>query len=336
MLFGLENITTKFIIKRQRQNGKESYDTLFDGFTISNKNRLKALIKKLEADSNPIHALNLFQMAIGDNTLKFDKLEAKSYKIIDISLKIFLETYPSIVYKSIFLNSTTLQLCDYEHNLLCEITWNKNIIKQYLSKLNSVIYTPLQLQLLSFQNAKEDIITYASVQIFQKLGCKILSVSYPGAQGDRAILIGQGRQTKRIYLDIIACKKSQKFFVFLHENKEKQNDLKKDEEKLLNLTNNHLDSIHSLFHKLGYSDTLPHDNLYVGLGSKKPKNDTLISPFFNIDYFFSFDIQSSQTYTTILYNIAVINLDLFDIFKPLANSNNKLQGCITLDTIYKA
>lgn len=335
MLFGLEHITTKFIIKREKQSGKESYDALFDGFSESLKDKLEILINKIEKNPNSNNVLKLFQTAIGASALEFDKLDSRSYKIPNNSLRKFLETYPSITYKSIFLNSTKLQLCDYKQNILCEVTWDYEAIKQYLKKLKTTINKPLDLSYLFFNNAKEDIITYASVNIFQKLGCNILSVSYPGAQGDRAILIGQGRKTKRIYLDIIAYKDSQKFFVFLHENKEKFNDLKKDEEKLLKLKDCNIDSIRTLFTKLHCNNNFYQNNIYLGLGSKVNKGNRLFSQYFNVDYIFSFDIQSFKDSTNILYNIAVINFDLCEFFKPILNKENKLQGLISIEKIYK-
>lgn len=336
MLFGIESIATKFIIKRERKSGKESYDTLFDGFSKPLRQSLNTLVEELENNPNANNALKLFQTAINDDIFELRKIDSKRYEIVDESLKIFLEYYTSLTYKSIFLTSEKLLLCDYQHNILCELSWNANIVKEYLSTLCFANNMPLILYPLSFKSAKEDIITYASVQILQKLGCDILSVSYPGAQGDRAILIGQGRQTKRIYLDILAYKNTQKCFVLLHENKERQNELQKDEQKLLNLKDYHLDSIQTLFNRLEHDSIFAQNELYLGLGSKISKNNSLFSPLFGVDYIFSFDINSCEAYTNILYNVALINLDLLEFFKPLVNKNNKMQGQMMLDIIYKS
>ena len=52
---------------------------------------------------------------------------------------------------------------------------------------------------------------------------------------------------------------------------------------------------------------------FLGLGAKYAKD----SAFFNVDYVFAFDICQNQFQTLIQWNIAVINFDLCDIFKPL-------------------
>ena len=72
--------------------------------------------------------------------------------------------------------------------------------------------------------------------------------------------------------------------------------------------------------------------IYLGLGAKYAKD----SVFFNVDYVFAFDICQNQSQTLIKWNIAVINFDLCDIFKPLLNSENKLQGVMAIDLIYKS
>lgn len=66
----------------------------------------------------------------------------------------------------------------------------------------------------------EDEVAYVAVHnVLRPNGFVVLSVSYPGAQGDRAILplAGTGRKQPRVYLDIIAYRPSQ--FSVLQENK---------------------------------------------------------------------------------------------------------------------
>lgn len=333
-LFGVENIITKFIIQRERAEGKESYKTLFCGLSQSIKAKISPLLTKPFSEKT---ALDIFKIAIGI-TLDFTKITSKRYKILDNDLKDFLQTYKSTVYKSIFLNSCRLQLCNYNHSVICEIEWSDKIIKDYLSSLKTDIKTPLKLYPLSSSEAKEDIITYASIKLLEKIECKILAVSYPDAQGDKAILIGQGRATKRIYLDIIATIsnskqiKPLKIFVLLQENKAKYADLKDDENKLLDLKNNHFDSLEVLLEKLDFTHTLSKNDIYLGLGSKCSKKSTLL----NVDYIFAFDIQSTDTQTIVSWNIAIINFDLCDIFRPLLDAQNKLQGKIMLDLVYKS
>lgn len=285
MLFGGQNITTKIIIHRERKIGKESHKTLFD---VLSKNIVSKLYALLDCQIDSNQALKIFTTATGI-MLDFEKVDSTHYiKISDENLEIFLQIYPSMTYKSLFLNATKLQLCDYKHDILCEITWNYEIIKKYLQSLYSIhSNTPLDIKPLSFKNAKEDIITYASCILLQKIGCKILAMSYPAAQGDKAIIIGQGRENRRIYLDIIAYKDSQKFFVLLQENKEKYNDLKDDVKKLNTIKKEYLPELHALLQKLGLIESKK-ENIILGLGAKYPKN----MQYFDVDYIFSFDIDS--------------------------------------------
>ena len=253
-LFGLENFITKFVIKRKNKMGRESYNALFDGLSENIKKQLNNLISK---NFDEELTLEIFKVATGIK-LNFKKVDSKSYKILDNDLINFLKTYKSMSYKSIFINSCKLLLCDYNNNIICEISWNHKIIKNYLKSLNIGISFPINLYPVSLNTAKEDIITYASILLLNKIGCKILAVSYPDAQGDKPILVGHGRNTNRIYIDIIASierknyKESKRFkiFVFLQENKEKYISLKEDERKLLGLKNDHLNCIDILLKKI--------------------------------------------------------------------------------------
>lgn len=89
---------------------------------------------------------------------------------------------------------------------------NKEIVrlKWSLEKpdgLKSNIKTASQTLLVKKQQVTEDDITYvAANQTFKINGFDVLSVSYPGAQGDLALLTGVGRTAKRKYFDLIAIK----------------------------------------------------------------------------------------------------------------------------------
>lgn len=331
MLFGRQNNTTKIIIHRESKVGKESYKALFCGLSKNILEKLHILIEAKTMDSQK--ALEIFTTATGI-TLEFDKIDSIHYTISDKNLIKFLQTYSSITYKSIFFTTTRLKLCDYKHKVLCEISWNYRIVQQYLQSLHATSHNmPLILTPLSCANAKEDIITYASCLLLQKIGAKILSVSYPAAQGDRAIIIGQGRTTKRIYLDIIAYTDSQKVFVLLQENKERYNDLQEDAKKLNDIKTRYTPELHTLLQKLHFIESTK-SNIMLGLGAKYPKK----TRYLDVDYIFSFDISSHllESKTIIFYTIAIINLDVMDTFKPLINKDNKLQGEIELELIYKA
>ena len=81
---------------------------------------------------------------------------------------------------------------------------------------------PQKTRLKERTKLEEDDITYIAVHnVLRPNGYKIIAVSYPGAQGDRVILVepGKGRKQKRKYIDIICFLPDQ--FTNLQENKGK-------------------------------------------------------------------------------------------------------------------
>jgi hypothetical protein len=62
-------------------------------------------------------------------------------------------------------------------------------------------------KLYEYEGFGEDEVTFvAATQIFPTNGIEVQSVSYPGAQGDFALMQGSGRSAKRTYIDLIGFK----------------------------------------------------------------------------------------------------------------------------------
>lgn len=325
MLFGIDNTITKIIIMR---NNEVSYKSLFDGLPSQ---RLLDISQKMKNKFTSGIAKEIFQIATGID-LEFKQITTDLYWIQDDDFKHFLQTYTSNVYKSIFINSKALILCDYNNNILCKILWNTNIAKQYREAISlNHNYTPLPIESLGSKNINEDIITFASAKIFEKLGCEILAISYPGAQGDKAILIGSGRNTKRIYIDIIASKKDNKFYVFLHENKDKAGKINSDVDKLNNIKTNYQENLNIFLNKMGKK---MFNEIILGIGYETCNNPTN-QHLGNIDYIFTFNLHSQETCTNIDFTIGIINLNLIDFFSPLADDKKRLQGRMSIDKIYR-
>ena len=316
----------KFIIERARQHGRESYKALFDGLSESKLAKINNLIAQGISTQS---AREIFTIATDINVI-FQEVSPTHFSINDENFLAFLQSYTSNVYKSIFLTTKELRLYNLNNEILCKISWNPHIAAKYRLLLQHATHTnPLLITPLDKSKIKEDIITFASVEIFQRLGCEILALSYPGAQGDRAILIGQGRNVKRIYIDLIASKQVGKFYVFLHENKEKSSDIGSDIEKLHRIKTSHTNELHTLLCKLHKN---PFDELFLGVGFKYSGSFT--SGLKGIDYIFAFDLQTDFAYTHIFFSIGLINLELVDFFTPLQNDEAKLQGVIQLDRLY--
>lgn len=325
MLFGIDNTITKIIIIRSNE---ASYKTLFDGLP---SHRLLDISQKMKNSLTRKTIIEIFQIATGIN-LEFKQISADSYWIEDDDFKHFLQAYTSNVYKSIFINSKALVLCDYNNNILCKIAWNTNIAKQYRETISlNNNYMPLPLEPLDSKSINEDIITFASAKIFEKLGCEILAISYPGAQGDKAILIGSGRNTKRIYIDIIASKKDDRFYIFLHENKDTAGKIASDVIKLNSIKINYQENLNTFLNKIGKETS---DEIILGIGYKA-YNNPINQHLNNIDYIFAFNLYPQDSYTIIDFTIGIINLNLIDFFNPLADDKKRLQGKISIDKVYR-
>ncbi|GEM_PF-685191 len=116
-----------------------------------------------------------------------------------------------------------------------KITWNRFALlgferKDFLAELRrqygfGIAAKPLPIEPIS-GNCTEDEVTYAIVhRVLVPNGFKIISVSYPGAQGGEAVLPepDKGKSQSRVYLDVIAfppADAESEFDVLLNENKE--------------------------------------------------------------------------------------------------------------------
>ena len=193
-------------------------------------------------------------------------------------------------------------------------------------------YSPLSIIPLNNSRSKEDIVTYACVELYKKLKYKLLAVSYPGAQGDRCMLCGQGRKVLRTYVDIITYKNDgDNFKVFLQECKESFKDCKKDVKKLRDICDNSVNknALFELFEKASEVSLDDSSEIYLSVAAKHSNNIENI----DVDYIFLFDIYSDEKNTIIDYSIALINMSLVDEFGPLSDCSGRLKGKIILDMI---
>lgn len=336
MLVGADNTTTEIQVNRSSDfNARGGYASLFDA--LSRKNELNSYVKNLIHTQNNVftdeNALHIFMTALNLHTSLFAKVSPTQYTIDDKRLYEFLIKHPSISTKSIFFLSTEIVLTDQYRHTICSITWSSAPIKQYLNTLYNANYAALEISPLNHSAAKEDIVTYASVELYKKMQCDLLAVSYPGAQGDRCILSGgTGRKVLRTYIDIIAYQENAgTTTVYLEECKDeisksvadahKLNALIEDEEKLTGLS-------------VLYKKTTGHEiplSINIGIGAKHSS----MPPAMNVDYIFMFHIDDSVVNKTVIhYNVAIINTRLLKKFAPLTNTQGKMIGTMELDKIY--
>ena len=336
MLVGVDHVITEIQINRDSNfDARGGYASLFDA--LSRRKELSSYVKNLIRTQNNMlsaeNVLHIFVTALNLPASLFTKISSSKYTIDDTRLYEFLIKHPSVSTKSIFFLSTKIILTDQDRHKICSIVWNSTPIKQYLNTLYEANYTPLEILSLSHSAAKEDIITYASVELYKKMQCDLLAVSYPGAQGDRCILSGGvGRKVLRTYIDIIAYQENAGVTtVYLEECKDeisksaedarKLNALVADEEKLRGLS--------VLYKKITGHKT--RFSLNIGIGAKHSS----IPPAMDVDYIFMFRIDDSYIKKTVVnYNVAIVNTKLIKNFETLVNSDGRLIGNFELDKIY--
>lgn len=336
MLVGAEHVTTEIQVNRPDDfNARGGYKSLFDAsprekYLATYVNQIISQQNNVFTDANALHVL-LYALCIENAfAIKPSNTNNHKYTIGDDELEKFLLSSHGITSKCIFFLTTGLKLTDKNRNVICEISWNKQPIEKYFEKSKVKRFVPTTITELSSKDMQEDIVTFASVELYRRMRCNLLAVSYPGAQGDKCILEGSGRKVERTYVDIIAYKdEEKKIRVFLEECKDTFSKSKPDVEKLSEIKTTKMDGLVLLFNKVKQIDNI--DETLISIGAKA----TLPVPSFDVDYIFMFDVDSSGSGTDIYYTVALINLGIVNDFKALLDTSNKLRGKIHYDKIYR-
>lgn len=337
MLVGFEHAATEIQVNRKDNiNARGGYKSLFDSTSKEEEliNYVSNIIRNRNNVFTDTDAIHVFRTALNipDDQIPFRRVRAHEYQISDEDLLMFLLTYPSITTKTIFILTSELRLTDKNRNVICRIKWNRTPSNVFLSGLVPTNLSPIKIRSLNSSDMKEDLITYASVELYKRLNLSFTAVSYPGAQGDRAILTGSGRNVDRTYVDIIAYKKeNNSFVVFLEECKDNLSKSQADIQKLKTITsdNEYLNGLKALFRK-----TIQHDNfrkIYKSIGGKTSARNL---SSLDVDYIFMFEIENNNGVSSLKYSIAIIDLGLVGTFKVLENKNHKLTGNIELEDVY--
>ncbi len=201
MMFGIENNTwykgtpnEKTIDSHLRQNGlRVGFDFLYCfmlGAGLDNNEDFQNIISKYESDERPKLEIDLTQF-LKKNYLKLNK-----------------------ALRTIFKNSMRFIIVDKENVERVKLVWESFEKDENYSNLVKV--TPIRIR----SNFDEDDVTYITIHnVLKTNGFTILAVSYPGAQGDRVVLIapGTGRKQERKYVDVISFLPNK--FTSLQENK---------------------------------------------------------------------------------------------------------------------
>lgn len=334
MLVGAENTITVVQVNRPDDPAaRGGYSALFDA--LARKKELLGYVSDIICHSANIftdeNALHVFACGLNiDKAVRFEKVSEHNYRIKDDVLERFLFAHVGMAAKSIFFLSTELRLIDKNRDTICTVRWNKEPILKYLDSVNTNNRAPIPIKPLTMAEAKEDIVTFASVELYKKMGCKLLAVSYPGAQGDRCILTGAGRKVLRIYVDIIAYKEDANgITVFLEECKDKFSRSQDDVIKLCRIASGQeeRDGLKALFRKTIGRDSIR--NLFISVAAKKDASP----PKFSVNYTFMFGLSFDSQHTYIDYTVNVADRAAAAEFSPLMNGG-KLAGRLEYDKLY--
>jgi hypothetical protein len=99
---------------------------------------------------------------------------------------------------AIIQNCKEFVVCTEDGTPLVRLVWTSVADNQIATDNQSSLIAPAE-------STNEDEVTYSVCNAFVRhLKLQVHSISYPGAQGDFAVLEGEGRATKRTYFDLIA------------------------------------------------------------------------------------------------------------------------------------
>lgn len=331
MMNGTEATFAEFQVERSSVSGRGGYNSLFDMMT--NKEEMIKFVSRRRASFSKEDAKLVFFRGLGiDRYFKKVSIENGIIKLDDTELLNYLRTASGFALKSIFILSNNIILTDKERKTLLTIKYNRSVIDNYLAVLNTFTYEITKIRQLESDDINEDIVTYASAYLLKATGMEILAISYPGAQGDRCMLIGEGRNVDREYVDLIAYseEKDNTINLTLHESKDNLAKSDMDIRKLNAIIDSaeQIASLKKLTLKIINNDSISTINIGIGgKASAMPKGVKL-------DYVMLFDLEKSTEGVDVLWSIGIINTKLIDRLKPLKNSSGKLSGRICVGDLY--
>lgn len=338
-LLGAENITVEFQMQRSSIEKRQGYRSLYDG--LANSTRIIRELNQIYQVNNNILSqedmLHFFLHATNTHEY-FTKLSISNKKLTidDHELIQYLHTSKSMAYKSLFLMANKIVLTNINREDILEITWNASISSEYIRNILNVNFTPLKYEPISNKKLSEDIVTYVSKLALQSISFNILALSYPGAQGDRCMLLGSGRNTKRIYVDIIAQNTNSKGSIYLQENKSHISKSAPDVEKLNSIIEigEKRKSLHTLVSNiLGKIEYVP-TNIYIGIGGYHNFSSNV--NYGNLDFIMMLNFANTNLeQTNVIWHLAILNMNIIYELSHIISANHKLTGHIILPKLYK-
>ena len=333
MMLGRNNIISEIQVERRSFEGRGGYKSLFD--LCSHEKLLNDYVKNLELPKMDAktayyiftHGLNIekyFPRSDVDSEIVLEEDQIYSY----------LCSGSGFAAKSLFILSKQIILSNKDREKILTITIPEKPVKDYLSSLKIHTYDITPISPMDALQINEDIVTYGSLLLLKKAGINILAVSYPGAQGDRCILVGtgKGRNVKREYVDLIGydCLENGTLQIILHECKDYLSKSGKDVEKMKDIIKNKekMEGLKTLTLKLIQNNKITETK--IGIGGKGQKMPTTVG----LDYVMLFDLSSDNEGTNIFWNIGVISSKMSKYFDKLLDSEGRYAGKEKIEQLY--
>lgn len=189
---------------------------------------------------------------------------------------------------AIIWNCSSFDVCNEDGEILLKLKWKSSVglgFKLPCKKGKSTTLTP-------FSRVEEDDVTFAVANdVLPKNAFEVFAVSYPGAQGDFALVEGTGRKAIRTYVDVISTKKdgAKRTIVNLTESKGKCSPavLAKDTAKVLQWRNPG-DKLKLLLSRMGLDNK---SVVIAGVAYPKKANETptVFEGMSSLDYVVIYD-----------------------------------------------
>ena len=332
MLLGRDSVTTEMQINRSGIETRGGYKKLFDG--IPREKEMMQWAEEMMASGNTItskKAVEIFFKSTNmDELLKTIVWNNNEAHISDKELNHYLRNETVLSHQFIFYLSKKLILTDKNRKIIATITWNNDLTDKCLSDMYCNDYSITKIRKIIASDITEDLVTYSTIKVIEEADLKLVAVSYPGAQGDLCILLGEGKTVKREYVDVIAYREKEKTItrLLLQENKVELSQSKDDVKKLNDIKVNQQKQLHKLIKKITEKDG--GSNISIGLGAKTPNK----WPHYDVDYIITFDFSEIQK-GIISWTLWIANTSLMSDFESLKDPNGRMSGLIRIEPISK-